>query len=172
MAREISPICDFIFGSIHTGLPMDTVDMELTIGMVKGIHMYRKDHRAESMVFLPWNMTIIPFPLLHKKIQVFQDENRQTSAWNKGHAMSYFSNQPQPKHRCTPGKTRTRWYNQRNRFNLIKTEQYNTQNKDTIDFRKIDVVKPNPKHLCTRMHEECIYCKFDAPHPPVTLSEW
>ena len=36
MAREISPICDFIFGSLHTCLPMDTVDVELTIRMVKG----------------------------------------------------------------------------------------------------------------------------------------
>ena len=30
MAREISPICNFIFGSIWTGLPIDTVDVELT----------------------------------------------------------------------------------------------------------------------------------------------
>ena len=32
-----------------------------------------------------------------------------------------------------------------NRFNPIKTEQYNMQNKDTIDFSKTDVVKPTPK---------------------------
>ena len=51
MARKISPICNFIFGSIWTGLPTDTVDVELTIRMVKGIYTYRKDHMAESMVF-------------------------------------------------------------------------------------------------------------------------
>ena len=62
MAREISLVCDFIFGSIHTGLPMDTVDVELMIRMVKGIYMYRKDHTAESMVFSPWSRTVIPFP--------------------------------------------------------------------------------------------------------------
>ena len=89
MAREISLICNFIFRSIHTGLPMDTVDMELMIRMVKGIYMYRKDHMAKSMVFSPWNRTVIPFPSLCKKIQVFQDENRQASVWNKGHATSY-----------------------------------------------------------------------------------
>ena len=60
MAREISPVCNFIFGSIWTGLPMDTVDVELTVRMVKGIYTYRKDHTA--MVFSPWSRTVIPFP--------------------------------------------------------------------------------------------------------------
>ena len=53
MAREISPVCDFSFGSIWTGLLTDTVDVELTIRMVKGIYMYRKDHMAKSTVFSP-----------------------------------------------------------------------------------------------------------------------
>ena len=68
MAREISPVCDFIFGSICTGLLTDTVDVELTIRMIKGIYMYRKDHTAKSMVFSPWSRTIIPFASLHRKI--------------------------------------------------------------------------------------------------------
>ena len=42
MAREINPICNFIFGLKCTGLPTDTVDVELMIRMVKGIYMYRK----------------------------------------------------------------------------------------------------------------------------------
>ena len=97
MPREISPICNFIFGSIHRGLLTDTVDVELTIRMVKGIYTYKKDHMAKSTVFSPWNRAVIPSPSLCKKIQAFQDENRQMSVWNKGHAMSYFSAQPQPK---------------------------------------------------------------------------
>ena len=64
MAKDISPVCDFIFGSIQTGLPTDTVDTELTVRMVKGIYIYRKDHTAESMVFSPWSRTVIPFPSL------------------------------------------------------------------------------------------------------------
>ena len=74
MAREIIPICDFIFGSIQTELLTDMVYIELTIRTVKGIYMYRKDHTAESMVFSPWCRTVIPFPSLHRKIQVYQDE--------------------------------------------------------------------------------------------------
>ena len=61
MAREISPVLDFIFGSIRTGLPMDTVDVELMVRMVKGIYMYRKKHMTESTVFSPWSRTVTPF---------------------------------------------------------------------------------------------------------------
>ena len=73
MAREISPTCDFIFGSIWTGLLMDTVDIELMVRMVKGNYTYRKDHVAKSMVFLPWSKTVTPFPSLRRKIQAHQD---------------------------------------------------------------------------------------------------
>ena len=76
MAREISPVCNFIFRSIWTGLLTDTVDIELTIRMVKGIYTYRKDHMAESTVFSPWSRTVIPFPSLQRKIQAYQDENK------------------------------------------------------------------------------------------------
>ena len=120
MAREISPICDFIFRSIQTGFLTDTVDVDLTIRMVKGIYAYRKDHPAESMVFSPWSRSVIPFPSLQRKIQAYQDKNKQTSAWNKGHTAPYFPTQPQLKHRCTLGKTRIRWSNWRHRFNPIK----------------------------------------------------
>ena len=40
------------------------------------------------------------------------------------------------------------------------------------DFNKIDIVKPTPKRLCTGTPKGCMYCKFDAPHPCVTLSDW
>ena len=71
MAREICLVCDFIYGSIHTALPTDTVDIELMIWTVKGIYTYRKDHTAESMVFSPLSRTVIPFPSLQRKIQAF-----------------------------------------------------------------------------------------------------
>ena len=173
MTREISPICDFIFGSICTGLLTDVVDMELMVRMVKGIYTYRKGHTAESMVFSPWSKTIIPVPSLRRKIQAYQDENnKQTSAWNQEHAAPHFPIQPQPKHKHTSGKTRTRWSNQRNWFNPIKKEHYNTQNKETTDIRKIDLIRPTPKWLCTRIHEWYTYCTYGALHPPNTPLDW
>ena len=144
MAREIIPICDFIFGSIRTGLLTDTIDIELTIKMVKGISMHRKDHTAESTVFSPWSRTVIPFPSLCTKIQAYQDKNRQMLAWNKGHAAPYFPTQPQPKCRCTSGKIRTRWSSWRHRFNPVKTEHYNTPDREMTDFNKIRHSKTYP----------------------------
>ena len=64
MAREISPICDFIFGSIRTRLPMDTIDVELMIRMVKGIYTYRKAIWPNPWCFLHGVGPVIPFPLL------------------------------------------------------------------------------------------------------------
>ena len=62
MARKISLVCNFIFGSLYTCLPMDTVDVEMIIRMVKGIYTYCKDHTVESMVFSPESKSVIPFP--------------------------------------------------------------------------------------------------------------
>ena len=64
MAREINPMCDFIFGSIHTCLLTDMVDVELTIRMVKGIYTYHKEHTVEVTIFSPWSKSVIPFPSL------------------------------------------------------------------------------------------------------------
>ena len=121
MTREVSLVCDYIFGSIHTALPMDTVDIELMIQMVKGIYTYRKDHTAKSTVFSPWSRTIIPFPSLQRKFQAFQNENRQMTAWNNDHASPYFSTPTKPKCKHTSGKTRSRQSNQRHHVNPIKT---------------------------------------------------
>ena len=128
MAREISLVCNFIFGSICTSLPTDMVDVELTIRTVKGIYTYRKDHAAKSTVFSPWSRAVIPFPLLCRKIQAFWSESRQAMVWDNNNVMPYFSAPPKPIHnprKHAPGKTRTRWSNQRHRFNPIKTDRYN-----------------------------------------------
>ena len=55
MAREINPVCDFIFGSIYMCLLTDMMDVGLTIMMVKGIYTYCKDHTVESMIFFQWS---------------------------------------------------------------------------------------------------------------------
>ena len=76
MACDISLICDFLFGSIGTNLPMETVDIELTAWMVKGILTYRKDHTMESTMFTPWSKKVTPFPSLRCKIKAYQDGKR------------------------------------------------------------------------------------------------
>ena len=90
MAREINPVCSFIFGSIHTCLPTDMVDVEVTIRMVKGIYTYHKDHTVESMIFSPWSKSVIAFPL-RQKIQAYKNNNKQaTMTWDNS-TMPQFS---------------------------------------------------------------------------------
>ena len=96
MAREISPIRDFIFGSIRTSLPTDTVDIDLNIWTVKGIYTYRKDHTTESTIFTPWSKKVIPFPLLDGKYKLFRmirDRKQQCH----GMMAACFSSQPLPR---------------------------------------------------------------------------
>ena len=76
MAREINLVCDFIFGFMHTNLPPDMVDIELTIRIVQGIYIYHKDHMAESTIFIPWSKSVTPFPSLRKKIKAFKEDSK------------------------------------------------------------------------------------------------
>ena len=62
MAREISAVCDIIFGSIRTSLPTDIVDVDLTVRMVNGIYIYCKDHTADSTIFTQWSKSVMPSP--------------------------------------------------------------------------------------------------------------
>ena len=77
MAREISPIFNFIFSLIRTSLLTDMVDVDLTVQTAKGIYAYRKDHIVESMIFTSLSKKVIPFPSLRWKMQVFQHDKRQ-----------------------------------------------------------------------------------------------
>ena len=65
MAREISPVCNFIFSSIRISLLTDTVDIDLR---VTGIYTYHKDNTMELTIFTPWSKSVIPFPSLRQKI--------------------------------------------------------------------------------------------------------
>ena len=57
MARQVNLVCNFFFGFMHTNLPVDTVDIELTLRTVQEIYIYRKDHTdtasyPEDMIML------------------------------------------------------------------------------------------------------------------------
>ena len=93
MAHEMSPICNFLFGSLSMTLPTDTLDVELMLQMVKGICMYRKDHTMESMIFTPWSI-----PSLRCKIQAYKDGHGDETSYN---GVILFSSQPLQLHRPT-----------------------------------------------------------------------
>ena len=92
MAREINPMCNFIFHSICTCLLTGMWGIELTIKTVKAIYTYHKDHTAESTIFSPWSKSVIPFPSLRQKIQAFKDDNNSkqaTMTWDNGMTLQF-----------------------------------------------------------------------------------
>ena len=176
MARDISLICDFIFGSIRRNLPMDTVDVDLTVRMIKGIYTYHKDHTVESTICTPWSKTVTPFPSLRRKIQAFKDDMRQnvTMPWNNEHMVQFFAPPKTPRNlrKHTLGKIRTRWSKRNHRFNPIKTRRLNTMNRETMKMNKTDVIKPVPKRVYECFGPNCSYCRQDASHPSLIHSDW
>ena len=95
--------------------------------------------------------------------------------WNNNNPMPQFSAPSKPKcnpRKHAPGKTRTRWSNQKHRFNPIKTNRYNTYDIKPNDMNKINVIYPSPKRLCTKSLKRCTYFKFHAPHPSQVPSDW
>ena len=170
-----STICGFIFGSLCTCISTDTVDVELTIRMVKGIYTYHKNHTVESTVFSSLSKSVIPFPSLRCKIQTFQNDNsKQMMTWNSG-MKSQFStppNQHQSPRKYAPGKTRTRWSDCNHWFNPIRTNRYNTHDTEPNDMNKINIIQPTPKRACEHSDDLCTYCKYEAPHPSPKPSDW
>ena len=173
MAREIRPICNFIFGSIRTSLLKDTVDVDLTIQTVKGIYTYRKDHTVESMLFTPWSKKVIPFPFLRQKIQAFQDNKRQEMAmpWNDGNTIQFSAplKMLRNQRKRTTGKIRARWSG-RNRFSPIKMRRPNTQETKMSDLDKVDKIDTGINApVLTKAYNIfgllCSFCKQGALHP-------
>ena len=80
MACELKPTCNSLFKFFQCSLPEDTIDIEVTVRMVKGIHMYRKDHITMSATCSPWNSQMKPFSSLMKKTEAFEEERRDENS--------------------------------------------------------------------------------------------
>ena len=176
MAREISPVCNFIFCSIGTSLPTDTVNVDLAIKTAKGIYMYCKGCTIEPTIFTLWSKSVIPFPLLRPKLQAFKDDKKQnmTMPWNNGGTVQFSAPPKTPRNsrKCSLGKIRTRWSNRNHRFNPIKTNRYYAMNTETLDMNKIDIIKPTLKRLYELFSLTFSYCRQDAPYPSPIHSDW
>ena len=148
MARKINPVCNFFFGFMHTNLPTDTVDVELTLRMVQGIYIYCKDHTADTTIFTPWSKSLIPFPSLRKKIKAFNEDSKgqMTLTWMSSDSTP--TKPPKIPRKCTPGKVRTWRSNCKHCFNLIKTNWVDTLGTNLISTGNVSIIKPIPQKAC------------------------
>ena len=79
MACNLAPQCKFLYGHFQFDIPEDTIDVEITVQTLKGIHNFRKDHTTQQkFTCSPWGSQVKPFPSLRKKMRDYMEE-RQNS---------------------------------------------------------------------------------------------
>ena len=60
MACNLEPQRNFIYGFFQSNLPEDTIDMEVTVRTLKGMHTFRKDHVTQSSMCSLWGSCVKP----------------------------------------------------------------------------------------------------------------
>ena len=109
MACDLAPNCNFLFGYFSCNLPEHTIDVDITIHTLKGIHTFREDHTTQISKCSPWGLEVRAFPSIGKKTRECM-EKRQALAnlfSNRSYPSrlnpSLFAKQP----KATPAKKRT-----------------------------------------------------------------
>ena len=77
MTCDLAPQCNFFYGYFQFALPKNTIDVEVTMETLGGIHNIRKYHSMQSITCSPWGIQVKLFPLLLIKMETFMDEKRR-----------------------------------------------------------------------------------------------
>ena len=67
MNFNLSAQHDFVFHNFGCALPKDTIDIEVTIWTVDGIHTYKRDRTTQITLYSPWSRQVKSFPSLRKR---------------------------------------------------------------------------------------------------------
>ena len=71
MACKCSVNCNVIFGILSCNLPEDTIDVDLKVHTLWGIHTYKKKRSTQAIKCSPWGTEVKPFLSLQKKMAEF-----------------------------------------------------------------------------------------------------
>ena len=66
MACILRPECNFLNGYFRCLLPLETVDIEVKIKMMRGIHTFRRDRTTQFIKCNPWSKRSVLIPLIQK----------------------------------------------------------------------------------------------------------
>ena len=94
MACELAANCDLIFGILTCSLPEDTIDMDLKVHTLWGIHTYEKDRGTQVIKCIPWGTEVKCFPSLQKKMMEYL-------RWRKIIATPFANRSYQPRPKAT-----------------------------------------------------------------------
>ena len=71
MACVLTPQCNFLYEYFLCQSPEDTIDMEVFVWTMKGIHSFKKDHAMQLIPCRPWTSRHHPYPSLTKKMRTY-----------------------------------------------------------------------------------------------------
>ena len=71
MACIPMPEFNFVHGYFRCLLPEETMDMEVKVKMMRGIHMFRRDHTTQIISCKPWSPRLHPYPSLARRMQTY-----------------------------------------------------------------------------------------------------
>ena len=63
--------CNFLHGYFRCQLPVETVDVEVKVQMMQGIHTFRRDRTSQVIKFNPWSTRLCPYPSLIWKMKTY-----------------------------------------------------------------------------------------------------
>ena len=69
MTCNLMPECNFVNRYFRCLLPEDTIDMEVNVKTMEGIHTFRRDCTTQIISCKPWSPRIWPYPSLVRRTQ-------------------------------------------------------------------------------------------------------
>ena len=71
MACILKQECNFLHGYFRCLLPIETVDFEVKVKTMRGIHMFRRDWTTQIISCNPWSTRLCPYPSLIRKMKIY-----------------------------------------------------------------------------------------------------
>ena len=71
MAFILRPECNFLNRYFRCLLPLETVDIEVKVKAMIGIHMCRRDRTSQVIKYNPWSTRLCPYPSLIQKMKMY-----------------------------------------------------------------------------------------------------
>ena len=71
MACILNPECNFLHTYFRCQLPIETVDAEVKVKTMQGIHTFRRDRTSQVIKCNPWSIRLCPYPSLVWKMRTY-----------------------------------------------------------------------------------------------------
>ena len=71
MACILKPKCNFLHRYCRCLLPLEIVDVEIKVNMMRGIHMFRRDGMTQVISCNPWSARLHSYPSLIRKMRAY-----------------------------------------------------------------------------------------------------